>query len=125
MQIFASDTSSNLFRVGQTSRSFTPKANKGTQKLCFYSTPIEFIWIYHFGRGMANESGTRAEMPTFSAALEAAIRDVVPDGDALDAPMFDPVAYMNAQFPDEGALVGPMVGAVPASASEEVSRLVG
>jgi hypothetical protein len=48
------------------------------------------------------------KIPQFSKALETAIQEVVPSESALDRPNFDPVDYINAEFPDEKSLTGGM-----------------
>eukprot|EP00501_MAST-03F_sp_TOSAG23-6_P000857 GSMAST32.ASY1.ANO1.893.1 assembled CDS len=40
----------------------------------------------------------------FSDAVERAIADVLPSDDPLDCADFDPIAYLNTQFPDEVSL---------------------
>jgi len=41
------------------------------------------------------------EVPQFSAEFETALQDCFPSDDPLDAADFDPIAYINSQFPDE------------------------
>ena len=50
--------------------------------------------------------GSLPPLPTFSPALQSALQDVLPSTDPLDSPSFDPIAYINASFPDEQSLAG-------------------
>ncbi|KAK7195687.1 vps53-like domain protein [Novymonas esmeraldas] len=54
----------------------------------------------------------------YSEAVEAAMAEVCPPRDALDAGDFDPVLYLNSRFPDEASL-----GALPAFLDEANERL--
>jgi hypothetical protein len=45
-------------------------------------------------------------LPPPSAALEAAIQELIPSNDPLDQPGFDAVDYVNRLFPDAGSLSG-------------------
>ena len=45
-------------------------------------------------------------LPTFSPQLQTALQEVLPSTDPLDSPSFDPIAYINASFPDESSLAG-------------------
>ena len=45
-------------------------------------------------------------LPTFSPQLQTALQEVLPSNDPLDSPSFDPIAYINASFPDESSLAG-------------------
>lgn len=47
-----------------------------------------------------------AVVPTFSKPLEAALSEVLPSNDPLDKPDFDPINYINDNFPDQNALQG-------------------
>ncbi|CUG34888.1 membrane trafficking protein, Vps53-like, putative [Bodo saltans] len=40
----------------------------------------------------------------FSPEVEKALRNVCPSEDPIDQPDFDPIAYLNAKFPDEASL---------------------
>ena len=57
----------------------------------------------------------------YSPALEAAIRDVVPAADALDAADFDPTEHINKLFPSEDSLSG--VDSYSAELQEQMSAL--
>lgn len=59
-------------------------------------------------RGSETKVAERREYDTesFSEEVNAAIDAVLPSEDPLDAPDFDPVAFINAKFPDENSLEG-------------------
>ena len=49
---------------------------------------------------------TVSSLPIFSPQLQTALQEVLPSADPLDSPSFDPIAYINASFPDESSLAG-------------------
>ena len=49
-------------------------------------------------------AGLEGAKPEYPHSVEAAIAECFPSTDALDAHDFDPVAYINQQFPDENSL---------------------
>ena len=63
-----------------------------------------------------------ANLPTFSPALQSALQDVLPSTDPLDSPTFDPIAYINASFPDEQSLAGNKLDVFLSSLRKQVKQ---
>lgn len=53
---------------------------------------------------LRSTAGEEIAIPTFSQKLEEALAEVLPSDDPLDAADFDPVTYINMEFPDESSL---------------------
>jgi hypothetical protein len=58
------------------------------------------------GLTRSSSSDRLAEAPKFSSVLEATLSEVLPTDDPLDSVNFDPIDYINQQFPDESSLHG-------------------
>lgn len=71
----------------------------------------------------AAEEAAEHAVPRFSAALEATLAEVCPSSDPLDSAEFDPIAFINSQFPDEASLVGGKLDTFLAQQNRKVAQL--